>query len=74
MPWCAVAAGYAGLGYWYFRAVLRNCRSYDGIGTVLLNAALAFAVGPVLLVLVLVIGTVEKRAAAGCIRAAAPRF
>lgn len=58
MTWAATL--YACLGYYHFRKTLQACEGWDGTGTVLLNATLAIAIGPLLLAPALAIAAIDR--------------
>lgn len=58
MTWAALA--YAAIGYYHFRLTLRGIERWDSAGTILLNAALALTVGPLLLVPATLYGWVTR--------------
>lgn len=58
MTWLVLA--YLGVGYYYFRQVLRAITEYDTVDTVILNSALALTVGPCLLIPAAIVGWVTR--------------
>lgn len=58
LTWLAI--GYAAVGYYHFRQTLRCIEKWDTPDTVLLNAALALTVGPLLLVPAMAVGLITR--------------
>ena len=52
---------YAAVGYWYFRRTLLHITAHDTLDTILINAALALTIGPMLLIPATLFGWLSRR-------------
>jgi hypothetical protein len=58
---CWLVLAYAAVGYWHFRRTLLHITAHDTLDTILINAALALTIGPILLIPAALFGWISRK-------------